>query len=97
MTVGGRIWHVEDGPKGRLILVNGTGSESRDWLCIRVVNGDEPLKQGDKIWWQGRQAFWTPQPFDGRSDVPITRVGFSFSVPEDMRRLMNERVGSSVS
>lgn len=44
-----------------------------------------------------RLALWTPQPFDGREDVPIERKGYSFSVPEDMRRLMNERAASPVS
>jgi hypothetical protein len=92
MTVGGYVWHVrDDGERGRLILVNGTGGESGDWVFICVVPGEEPIKKGDKIWWQGRRAFWTSCPYEGREDVPIERKGYSFSATEDIRRLMNER------
>lgn len=95
MTVGGRIWHVEQEADARLILVNGTGGEARDWLCIRVVPGAEPLKRGDSIWWQGRKAYWTPEPERDRRDVPIERIGYSFSVPQAMRSLMNERIATA--
>jgi hypothetical protein len=95
MTVGGTIWHVKEEPDGRLVLVNGTGCENRDWLCIKIVPGDEPLKKGDQIWWQGRKAFWTPEPRNGHEDVAIARVGYSWSIPQEMRHLMNESRAAS--
>jgi len=91
--VGGRIWHVTHEDRTRLLLVQGTGCEANQWLCLRVVRGREPLRRGDQVWWQGRKAFWTPEPPGDREDVPLDRVGYAFAPPEDVRQALKERVG----
>lgn len=47
--------------------------------CIRAREREDPVRIGDSIWWQGRRAYWTPQPFDGRADVVLERVGYSYT------------------
>ena len=97
MTVGGLIRNITIEQDARLLLVQGTGGEVNDWLHLRVALGSEPLKIGDALWWQGRVAYWTPLPERDREDVPIARIGYSWSVTADERRALNERKFASVS
>lgn len=60
--VGGMvITTIEDGDR---IYVNcrGTRSERRETCAIYVErNADsEQIRAGDKLWWQGKWAMWTP-------------------------------------
>lgn len=47
--------------------------------CAIYIKRPSPrdVKPGDKVWWQGRKAFWTPQDLS-ETEVPLERVGFSF-------------------
>lgn len=57
---------------------------NHDTCAIRVKDAKE-MKVGDRLWWQGRQAFWTPKPDDGREDVVLDRVGYSHSkIPDEI-------------
>jgi hypothetical protein len=43
------------------------------------------MKVGDRLWWQGMRAMWTPKPDDGREDIVLERVGFSHSsIPDEV-------------
>jgi hypothetical protein len=82
--VGGKIMNiVTDGPEDKWVqCVDRT--YSNDTCAIRVKTR-EPLKVGDSLWWQGRQAFWTPKPDEGREDIPLERIGYSHSkIPDDI-------------
>ena len=51
----------------------------RSQRCAIYVkrNADsEQIEFGDRLWWQGDVAFWTPQG-EARVDVRIPRVGYS--------------------
>lgn len=75
--VGGKIIEVKhEGEKVRLWCV-GTGPEKNDELAIYVKAVPPELKPGDKLWWQGRLAFWTPVDRHVLEE-PLERVGFSF-------------------
>lgn len=75
-------------------LVNVKERESTSTLAIRVIpkradNGTPVVIQpGDSIWWQGRQAMWTPKERIGKYtdkpetqgktwDIVLDRVGYS--------------------
>ena len=61
---------------------------SQDTCAIRVKNADG-MKVGDRLWWQGRRAYWTPKPDDGREDVVLERVGYSHSkIPDEIMEKM---------
>jgi hypothetical protein len=49
-------------------------------IYIKKVPGKSP-SFGDRLWWQGRKAFWTPavvaEGGQGRADIPIPRIGYS--------------------
>jgi len=79
--VGGTIIKIAREPDNILLTVQGKGSEHNDVSCIRVVLTDLPLAVGDSIWWQDRKALWTPAD-RSREDVPIERIGFSFTPKE---------------
>lgn len=52
--------------------------------AIRVKDAKE-MKVGDRLWWHGKRAFWTPKPDDGREDVVLERVGYSHSkIPDEI-------------
>ena len=57
---------------------------SEQTCAIRVADAKE-MKVGDSLWWQGRQAFWTPKPDDGREDIKLERIGYSHStIPDEV-------------
>jgi hypothetical protein len=56
--------------------------------CAIMVKRDEKSEKidiGDQIWWQGRNAYWTPQKlYNGRGpvtgvscDIALIRIGYS--------------------
>ena len=63
--------------------------DNRDECAIFVEKNEDSDKVeiGDGLWWQGRDAFWTPQDFKGASekgmsggvhyDIKIPRIGYS--------------------
>ena len=75
--VGGDVVDVVlDGEK---VWVNCREPSSGDTCAIYVVRDErsEIIDVGDRLWWQGRTAFWTPLPIGGSSDIPLKRVGYS--------------------
>lgn len=51
------------------------------------------IKAGDKLWWQGGEAYWTPVPVDlSRVEIPIKRRGFS-GVRHPARALIESAYG----
>jgi hypothetical protein len=59
-----------------------------DHCAIRVKDPKE-MKVGDRLWWQGSRAMWTPKPDDGREDIVLERVGYSHSkIPNDVLEAM---------
>lgn len=85
MSVGGQV--VETIDCGDVVWVDTRERyRNRDglWkLCQRSVavyvdRTDAALciEPGDSIWWQGRDAMWTPRA-GGRSDIRLKRIGFS--------------------
>lgn len=71
----------------RTTYYNSKGQRSRqfsDTCAIRVKDAKQ-MKIGDKLWWQGPWAMWTPKPDDGREDIRLERVGYSHStIPDDV-------------
>lgn len=64
----------------------GRGSEKNTRCAIFVERDRNSLlvQRGDKLWWQGNRAFWTPVDFDGETpkdkrmiEIEIRRIGFS--------------------
>lgn len=52
--------------------------------AIRVKDAKE-MKTGDRLWWHGTRAYWTPKPDDGREDIVLERIGYSHSkIPDDI-------------
>jgi hypothetical protein len=49
-----------------------------DECAIYVERNDNSLdiKPGDKLWWQGRNTFWT-SPTRAESEITIPRLGYS--------------------
>lgn len=74
LHVGGTRYKAEGG-----FIVDNT----RDRICIKVQEGSDLIRVGDKVWWQGRHVFWTPQPLDGREDVKLRRASYSFVAPSE--------------
>ena len=92
IMVGGIVVGVVRNGYTSLINVRGTGSEHANELAIRVIekrldNGaDVRIQVGDSIWWQGREAMWSPKsqvenrdPDDcGKKwDICLERIGYS--------------------
>ena len=84
MSVGGQVIAVSIEPEKvwvntREIVYKNDQRTLGDQCAIYVVRNDNSLqiKQGDSLWWQGRSAYWTPKPDDGREDVAIKRIGYS--------------------
>ena len=52
-------------------------------IKLAVTAESQCISEGDKVWWQGRKAYWTPvdshlKCFDGVEDVEIPRIGYSY-------------------
>ncbi len=53
--------------------------------CAILVKDAKEMKVGDRLWWQGSRAMWTPKPDDGREDIVLKRVGYSHSkIPDEV-------------
>ena len=76
--VGGIVIEVVWRDADDTVFVDCRDTRYRDTCAIRVErNADsERIEVGDRAWWQGGFAFWTPA--DGsRVDVRIPRRGYS--------------------
>lgn len=63
-------------------------------MCAIRVKDSREMKVGDKLWWQGKRALWTPKPYDGREDIVLERVGYSHSkIPDDV---MEKALGGDI-
>jgi hypothetical protein len=61
---------------------------TNDTCAIRVKDAKE-MKVGDRLWWHGSRAMWTPKPDDGREDIVLERVGYSHSkIPQDVLEIL---------
>jgi hypothetical protein len=92
--VGGLIEQIEEVEDGELfVMCRGIGVEQKSTCGVRVKPGLARflMKQGDRFWWQGRRAFWTPAPERGLSsvfvDVPLERTGYSTDKLPSRRKL----------
>jgi hypothetical protein len=79
--VGGKIIEIcrEDG-KIRLWCV-GTGCEQYDELAVYVRAIPPEAAAGDSLWWQGKNAYWTPKDHNNdprKIDVALERISYSF-------------------
>ena len=65
----------------------GLECEARVWVNVHdrgdecaVFVADSPaarsISEGDKLWWQGREVFWTPKS-RAFTDKPLRRIGCS--------------------
>ncbi len=79
--IGGHVIHVCNVRKN---FGNGPQAAKSVWCVDR--HGDEacvyvsaacPVVPGDSIWWQGREAMWTPAD-RSQIDVHFARYGYSF-------------------
>ena len=68
------------------IVVKGTGCEENDILAIKVevTAKAQCISEGDKVWWQGCKAYWSPvnshlKCFRGVEDVELSRIGYSYT------------------
>ena len=51
-----------------------------DRICVRVDEGNEEIRLGDRVWWQGRRIYWTPVGrADDRVEVILGRMSYSFT------------------
>lgn len=54
-----------------------------DELAVDVVKTpDIIMLPGDQVWWQDRRLLWTAATGIAIEDVPIDRIGYSYSVIE---------------
>jgi hypothetical protein len=100
--VGGKVIGITRKPgDSTLVHVRGTRGERNDLCCIRVWErrrrDDSPveIEIGDSIWWQGRDAMWTPVAIatlpDGDEasgcgtawDIALPRHGWSFGMTHE--------------
>jgi hypothetical protein len=91
--VGGTVIHVVQLPDSTCVnceelgyYYDKHGKRTRYSLeCAIYIEKNTEVKVGDKLWWQGQWAMWTPKPDDGREDVRLNRIGFSHStIPYDV-------------
>lgn len=81
--VGGEVINIVRLSDGAWIQCLDT-TYANDTCAIRVADARE-MKVGDKLWWHGRMAYWTPWPFEGREDIPLERISYSHScIPDDV-------------
>jgi hypothetical protein len=75
--VGGKITNVilED-DRARLRVED----NHQDTCMIEVRSVGTKIKVGDRIWWRGRKAYWSPA--NEVLDKPLERIGYSYS-PKD--------------
>lgn len=51
----------------------------KDRCGIYVERNDDSdlIEVGDKVWWQGKQVFWTSESYVDLVEVPIPRASYS--------------------
>lgn len=99
--VGGTVIEVVDIPDRPDVLfvdcadMPGRYSRKPDTCAILVERNEnsEKIQVGDKIWWHGRFAMWTPRDNEGSRggvdyDIKIPRVGYS-GVEHPLRKAMD--------
>lgn len=59
------------------VLVRGTDMERNDFSAINIETEANQVEVGDRIWWQGGQAMWTPRK--GNREYMLPKIGFSYS------------------
>jgi len=79
--VGGTVieaCHHPDDPSRIYVNVADKPYSRTQECAIHVeANADsEQIQMGDRLWWQGRLAFWTPAD-ESRVEVKIPRLGYS--------------------
>ena len=85
--VGGIVIEVVWRDADDTVFVDCRDTQYRDTCAIRVErNADsERIEVGDRMWWQGRLAFWTPAD-SSRVDVRIPRRGYSGAILDSRAR-----------
>lgn len=81
--IGGTVIETVETPDK--IWINCREERSGDECAIYVEKDARArtVAEGDSVWWQGRQAMWTPKGFhpNGKSgidyDIRLKRIGFS--------------------
>ena len=60
------------------VFVDCRATRYRDTCAVYVERNQdsERIEIGDRFWWQGNYAYWTPAD-ESRVEVKIPRVGFS--------------------
>lgn len=83
--VGGRIVAIR--PKSdRVCITVADKPYGRHEFCgVDIAPTDYPVKLGDSLWWQSGKCYWTPkgnvpEALKGREDIPIPKIGYSYSV-----------------
>ena len=74
--VGGIV--IEVAWRGYKVFVDCHDTHYRDTCAIYVERNEdsEQIEVGDRLWWQGGSAMWTPAD-ESRMEVRIPRVGYS--------------------
>jgi hypothetical protein len=80
MSVGGKVGEVMD--CGDVLWVNTIEPRTGVYCAIYVEKTAESrsIGEGDSLWWQGPNAYWTPRSIGGEmpfSDREIRRRGYS--------------------
>jgi hypothetical protein len=100
--VGGKVVEVCDVPEmpERLFVDVADmpyGKVERCAIYVEKSEQSQRIQIGDSIWWQGRNAYWTPQCGTQGEDIPIPRIGYSGVKhprdwrPEDLAEFRAER------
>jgi hypothetical protein len=80
MSVGGRVIEVIAVSADKVwVNTDDAPTGYRPNPCAVYVHpAGQDIQVGDSLWWQGREAYWTPQgrPF-GVSDISLEKIGFS--------------------
>ncbi len=75
MSVGGVVTEVIVQDE-RVYINTDDGGDRCAIFVDRDANSDS-ISVGDKCWWQGDHAYWTPIPHIGREDIILNRRGYS--------------------
>ncbi len=75
MSVGGVVTEVIVQDERVYIDTDDKGDKCA--IFVERDKNSETVSVGDKCWWQGSHAYWTPMPYSGREDVTLIRRGFS--------------------
>jgi len=78
MSVGGKV--IEIVPCKNKIWVNTYDGHVECAIYVEPTNEARCIEQGDSFWWQGGNAYWTPQTHvkgPGEYDIKIPRIGSS--------------------